>query len=478
MALNTDGFVTKEQDFGGLYRATDTLERRRYREDQLSERREGKRASSLNFLNSYLDKKDFFTATPHDPELVRRMDELLSQGASLANQGADGNTIKMSLSPGVAKLNEYYSKAKLISEQKRQTIEHLKSIPGIDVDKFANEFDNVAFYETDPKTGQRKVKDISTIDPTMMYGDQVLKERDVFNNKGIEDYISKSGKETRLQDVSVYDRNRAMRRTKAEMTMPSYMVSDVDNRGAHVGFVPEFEIATDESQPILHKFKGEKGDVEAPVRMVTKEVFGSLPANAKAYILQETRKHAKENNIPVSSPQSEMFARALAYDELKQSGKNYSTLKEISVEKAAPRMSHSFYFGGSNNKEAAPIDLREYPDTPFGKNVTRLFQGVKVTGLPDGKTYLAKNVQFDPNTNKVRYTEYTTQDDENSKYGVGVEKEESLDKFFQDIKTNNPGTDMKHLEGLRTAITGKKPEAKPEVKKDQPAVKKITVKGL
>lgn len=464
MALNLDGFVTPEQKMEGLYRATDTLERRRYREDQLAQQKEGKRASSLNFLNSYLDKKDYFTATPHDPELVNRLDKLLTEGATLANQGADGNTIKMALSPGVSKLNEYYTKAKLISEQKKQTINHLKLIPGIDVDKFSNEFDNAAFYDTDPKTGERKVKDISTVDPTLMYGDQVLKQADVFNNKGIDDFVAKSGKEKRVEDIYRYNKTGGLRRTKAEMVAPSYMTSDKDKQGVHTGFVPDYEIATDENQPILHKFKGESGEVEAPVRMVTKEFFSSLPDNAKGYILQETRKHAKENRIEVSSQQSEMFARALAYDELKQSAKNYSTVNELSViDKPSPqeiRINLGYApYGKTGGSETPTIDLTEYQDTSYGKNITSLMQGVKVTGLPDGKTLLAENVEYNPETKRVKYKEYVSQD-EQGKYGKGQEREVSITKFKQDIKTNNPGIDMKFLDGLDNAITGKKEEPK------------------
>lgn len=478
MALNLGGYVAPEQGFDGLYKASDTLERRRYREDQMNLQREGKKNAAGAFLNNYLDQKEFLTGTNYDPEIIRQLNETMVQGAELASKGADTPTIMMALAPKVNRLSQYSSKAKLINEQKKATIGHLKSIPGIDVDKFSNEFDNEAFYDVDPNTGQRKLKDISTIDPTVMYGDKVLKERDVFNNKGIDDFVAKSGKEKRVEDIYRYNKTGGLRRVKAEMVAPSYMISDRDQRGSHTGFVPDYEIATDENQPILHKFKGENVEVVAPVRMVTKEVFSSLPDNAKAYILQETRKHAKENNIPVSSAQSEMLARALAYDELKQSAKNYSTVQELSViDKPSPQeirinLGYSPY-GSTNKDKAAPIDLSEYPDNSGWKNITSLMQGIKVTGLPDGKTLLAKNVEYNPNTKRVKFTEYVSQNEE-GKYGKAKEKEVSLTKFLQDIKSNNPGTDMKFLDGLWNPVGANKKQAAqtsvssiPEATKDE-----------
>lgn len=106
------------------------------------------------------------------------------------------------------------------------------------------------------------------------------------------------------------------------------------------------------------------------------------------------------------------------------------------------------YSGGGGSKEPTPIDLRdkgEYPDAGGGfQDVTRLFQGVKVTGLPDGKTLNAEYVKYNPSTGVVRYKEYT---------GT-AEKQTNLTTLFQNIQTNNPGIDMNFLQGLRNPITG------------------------
>jgi len=122
----------------------------------------------------------------------------------------------------------------------------------------------------------------------------------------------------------------------------------------------------------LHDFLTAEGNREtAPVRMVTNEVFQSLPTMSKAYLRQEALKYAKQNNVDPGSPQVENFAKALAYDELKRSAKQFSTMKEVSVQKAAPVRIYTGS-GGSGNK---PIELQDVhkevmdaaSNTPDGK---------------------------------------------------------------------------------------------------------------
>ena len=191
--------------------------------------------------------------------------------------------------------------------------------------------------ETDPKTGVKKMRDISTIDPSQNYADNVLKNRDIFTNEGFADYVAKSGKTTTLEDTWVYGKDKSARRTKAEMTYPSFMISEKDGRNAHVDFVPKYEVATDGENVLMGEFMGQDGSkTKAPVRMVTDELFNDLPVSAKAYLRQEVRRLSKDKGVELNSVQAQNLAKALAYDELKNSGKQYSTLKEVQVQKAAP----------------------------------------------------------------------------------------------------------------------------------------------
>lgn len=337
MALPVDRFVTQEQDFGGLYNLSRRVEQDRFRDEQEKERTAGRKAASDKYFTNYLDPKDRFTGTNFDPVIAQQLGEALQQAYDLSAKGANDNEIFMAITPLVNKVNDYSQKAKQIQAQKKQALDVLGKQKGVDPLKFSSEFDDEVFMEVDPKTGQRKLKDVSAIDPSFNYADKVLKDRDIYTPEGFDEYVAKAGKNTVLEDISIYDRNKAMRRTKAEMTAPSFMISDKDQRGAHTDFVPKYQIATDGDNAIMHKFLGsDNKEVEAPVRMVTDDVFNDLPTSAKAYLRQEVRKFASKNNVPLSSAQSENFAKALAYDELKNSGKQYSTLKEVQVQKAAP----------------------------------------------------------------------------------------------------------------------------------------------
>lgn len=152
---------------------------------------------------------------------------------------------------------------------------------------------------------------------------------------------------------------------------------------------------------------------------------------------------------------SEVADKLRRIEALKDVERNKPVPKESIVEQQPiPRVNVSVNAGGGNNKGSAQIDLRdtnEYPTSGGGyQDITRLFSGVDVTGLPDGKKLKAEYVQYNPATKTVKYKEYTGD----------KERQTDLTTFFQNIKTNNPALDMKFLEGLRNPITGSK-ETKP-----------------
>lgn len=441
MALPVDRFVTPENDFAGLYRYSGRLEQNRLRDEQLRKEAEAKRFASDKYFANYLDPKDRFTGTKADPVIAEQLSEALTQAHQLSARGATDNEIFMAITPIVNRVNDYSQKAKQLQEQKKQALDVLGKQKGIDPLKFSSEFDDEVFMEADPKTGIKKMKDLSLVDPSKNYADAVLQNREVFTNEGFGDYVGKSGKTTTVEDVSVYGKDKSMRRTKAELTSPSFMVSDKDERGAHVDFVPKYEIATDGDNVVMGEFLGQDGaKTKAPVRMVTDDVFNDLPVSAKAYLRQEVRRLAKDKGVELNSVQAQNLAKALAYDELKNSGKQYSTLKEIQVQKAAPIIVNT----SSSSKKVEPIDLTEYEVVEGkGKDITPLMGGVKVTPIGiKGDSFRAEKVYFDTVTKRITLKEF----------GKGEETKMSLQSFLQNIKTSNPGTDMKFLEGLSTTV--------------------------
>jgi len=71
----------------------------------------------------------------------------------------------------------------------------------------------------------------------------------------------------------------------------------------------------------------------------------------------------------------------------------------------APRISVSTGGGGASGATGR-IDLTTYRDVGENKDVTDIFQGVKVTGLPKGESMLAKQVLYDQKKNEVTVTEW------------------------------------------------------------------------
>jgi hypothetical protein len=227
---------------------------------------------------------------------------------------------------------------------------------------------------------------------------------------------------------------------------------EVFTDNGEVVYEPEFDI---EGNPVL----GSNGQQsKTPVKMVTKEDWGPLLRNAGtgAYLRQEVKKYANKLGVDPAGPQAEHFGRALAWKLIDESTQSRGTYSEAVDQRAAPIIINNN--SGSTTKPPAQIDLREYPDVAGGgKDITNLMQGIKVTGLPNGKTLLAEKVYYNPVNQKVTFKEYAERDESGAIITGGGEKTVSLTTFLQNIKSNNPGTDMKFLEGLRNPITGAAP---------------------
>ena len=110
--------------------------------------------------------------------------------------------------------------------------------------------------------------------------------------------------------------------------------------------------------------------------------------------------------------------------------------------------------GGGGKKPTGQIDLTTYRDVGDAKDVTDIFQGVKVTGLPKGESMLAKQVLYNKNKNQVTLTEWVGRDDEGNPIG-GQTRTLPYNVFLQNIKTLNPQTDFSYIETLPEAKIGK-----------------------
>jgi hypothetical protein len=122
----------------------------------------------------------------------------------------------------------------------------------------------------------------------------------------------------------------------------------------------------------------------------------------------------------------------------------------------AAKISVSTGGGGGGGGRTGRIDLTTYRDEGDSKDVTDIFQGVKVTGLPKGESMLAKKVLYNKDKNEVTVTEWIGRDTEGNPTGQQT-RTIPYDVFLQNIKTLNPQTDFRYIETLPSAKTGKAP---------------------
>lgn len=450
MALDLQGYSAPVNQFEGLYRLSDTLGEQQRNKEATQQREQARRASLGGFLTDYLDPKNFMTGTVYDPYISDRIGSIMQKGVELANmQGMDSNMLLGAISGEVNKLVTEANTIKTIDQQRKEAEKILGSTKGIDLQKFNNRFKEHVYFETDAN-GQKQLKDISQIRPDQDWADEVVRTQPIYNNTGFDEFVSKSGKQTKVEGAKIKDSKGALRQTNLEMTHPSFMQPEVDEKGVFTEtFVPKYKIAVDQQKPIIAEFLTEEGrTVPAAIRVVDDEVWTALNPSAKAFAVQEARRFAQAKGIPASDPKVEMFAKALAYDELKSSGKQYSTFKENTIQQAAPAPRVTVNVGGGkNNTPNSATEGNEFDrftfKTPKGYTVT---DGMATD--PSGKPFTGKlNIQ----------KSYVPQGTASilKAAGVDLEKVRNLDLDFVDGKlesmTPNGGlkidrTDMQNFQ--------------------------------
>lgn len=376
-ALDVSDFISKPNQYGGLYAAANNLEQQNERKDRLQLRADAHRNSLMSSLLSMADPKDFFTGTPQDPIITQGINNILQKGAKLItdNPGLTADMLYTGIANDVNKISTASQNLKQVAAQKKMYNENLKAHKGIDMDKFNQQFNQQAFLNPDGS-----LKDLSNIDPQQDYGDYTLRNGEIYNNSGFDEFAKNAEKNTTVGRIKTTDPRGGMKLFKSELTSPNYLVSEKDKEGNHTGFVPKFEISTDNGIEQLHEFQNEDGTkTTAPVRVLSQDVFHDLPADAKAYLLQEARKHAKDSGLPINSTQVENFARAIGYDELNSASKKWGTVKTIEEQKA-PQI--KVYNNSGSSKGASEVTIREvYPEIIDKLKKVKGAYGISLTEL-------------------------------------------------------------------------------------------------
>lgn len=179
------------------------------------------------------------------------------------------------------------------------------------------------------------------------------------------------------------------------------------------------------------------------VPMLSEEAYRRFSLTPSNVIALNQRIKSQYPNINLRSAIADKLRRVEAYKDI---DRNKPSPKESIVEQQPiPRIYNTTNVNTSNTP--GQIDLREYPDTDGGKDITSLMQGVDVVSLVTGKKFAANKVVYNPSTQRITVT-----DPVNNK-----PEEMSLTTFLQNAKPQNAAADIKFLQGLRNPITGNAP---------------------
>lgn len=339
MALNLEGFVTPEQEFEGLSRAANTLERRNIRDAELKQQQEGKKAASTKFIADYLDPKQRLTGSPYDPEIVTGLNNILTEASDLIGKGAPLSDVMIAMGPKIGKINEYSTKAKLIQNNIKQSADRLKGYGGYNLAALEDQAKKMAFYNADGT-----MRDISTVDPSADWVTQATAEYPelVTTSAGIDEIVKKLP----LRNISETIQTSHLgqnKMAKYKATLPFYESLQRGDDG---------EVALDAAgNPVGLEVKGETlyGDDKKPIlNPTTNRPFRALPKadydaimssdpSTADFIRGQIKKYFKDAGVekmPVEgSPQWHMMGRVILRDELQT--RSRSSFETIDQEKAS-----------------------------------------------------------------------------------------------------------------------------------------------
>lgn len=457
MALDFRGFTTDEQNFGGLYKVSDTLERNRVRNERETDRSNANKSSMAKFLTDYLDPKEHLSGSPYDPQVTKGYMDLLNEGAELIknNKGLTTDMLLTALSPKVNRLSQYASTAKAVSQQIKERIPQIPDNSGYDKFALAEQAKKDAFFNPDGS-----LKDISTIDTnTDWIGDTVQKHPElVTNNKGIDEWLKGQTRMANSTDVTTYNQRGGRQRSKVKTTAYDWAVPDTDEAGVNNRkFVPEYDHAVDGGNNIIHEFTNNDGTkVKAPVRSVTDKIFNNVLGNSPGtadWLRGEVNKalqsgewkDANGDKITLDSPQAKTLAKTILYDELKSRGlgsmEDIQETKPTQIKVFAPRQPRQPSQSETDTNERINnlhLDLNDLKPNDGGLlDVSSEMNGMKILDKYHEPVTI-KSTFFNPKTKE--FTVETSKGTEVMPYH----------RVATLMATANPTIDMKWLRGFKT----------------------------
>ena len=347
MALDLRGFYSEPNQWAGLYKTADMVEKRKLRQDQLALQQQARRNQSAAFLQNYLDPKDYLSGTAYDPLILQGLDSAMKTGSQLAASGADNASLLMALGPMVNKLSSYSTNAKTINKQVDEQIKLMKDtgLIGYDFGKLKEEALNNAFYQQDAN-GQRQLNP-DQADASVNWVAKAIENspEKVTTGLGWDEFANKAKMSSDISNVTDYDRFGNMDRNKVNLKFQNYMIPE--RQGNKItGFVPKYDLMVDEGKPLMHTFTDASGKPsKEQVRVLDEKIFDALPPGLLDNIRGQVKQHINEYQtqggepISINSPKAKLAARALAYKELNRPQRNFGAIENTSViDKPSPQI--------------------------------------------------------------------------------------------------------------------------------------------
>jgi hypothetical protein len=363
--LDISGFVTPEQQFAGLYKFADTLEKQQAAKKKDAQEKEAKK-KVLNKYIADIDAKDYLTGTPEDPVITQKIFDAKNDAYKfvLENPGADQADLEYhvnNLVKDVATSSQNLKQTKLQADKYYDSVKDNKSI---DKQKFYDNYMKNAYYNEDGS-----LKDLAKVDPSQDFLTPTLNS-DIYTTEGFNNAISNMATNTFSDKYKVRTPSGTTREANLSVTSPTFYQPSLDDKGvlAEQKFVPKHGYATINGQeriqipktdamgnPILDK---DKKPIMEDMKIAQDDAWQYFTTNpeTKGYLNVAMQKYAKENNLPVTSTQVDNYGRNLAYKIMESSPNIKGSYKE-EEQKLAPNIKINMGGGGSGSKEPTINDV-------------------------------------------------------------------------------------------------------------------------
>lgn len=440
MAIDVSGFVSKPEEFKGLYEAGEQLQQNRRRDEELKQRQEVQKQATTSWAADYLDNSNFLSGTNLDPAINDLLKDAKQQAFDLASKGADRTTIAMAIGEKVAKINNYSTAAKNIDTGIKNSVSLLKKYSGYNpdvIDKLARQ----AAYDNFKTTGK--------IDPDVNWVDHAIKNNRlaVTNNSAIEEAVSsfknvkdsknittKTGIGKKVNNMYAVDAPPWMdfkKDSKGEVL--------ADEKGNPVGMEVIGTTIQDKNIPMmdvkpegnfLRSKDGVLYDKEfniinektgKPYRVMDEGYFNALVSHnpdTKDRIDALVEQHFKDEGHKPPKEDSDawnLVARGILLEDLeKRGGHSFKVAYNENQTGFADKMEAwrnpqtkviIQQMSGDNNSPSTDfkVTLEEYPVVDGKRDITEVFDSVVIGKDEFGNGILMKNVLFDPETKKISY---------------------------------------------------------------------------